>query len=41
MQSLTKQLTVGVEVGNYEANNNDDLVDIDSDYVQLSLKYVL
>ena len=41
MKSLTKQLTVGVEVGNYEANNNDDRRDVDSDYVQLSLKYVL
>lgn len=41
MKSLTKQLTIGVEVGNYEANNNDSRVDIDSDYLQLSLKYVL
>ena len=37
LKNLTKQLTVGVEVGNY---SRDDL-NIDSDYAQVSLKYVL
>ncbi len=37
LKNLTKQLTVGVEVGNY---SRDDL-NIDSDFAQVSLKYVL
>jgi hypothetical protein len=37
IKNLTKQLSVGVEVGNI---SRDDL-DIDSDYAQVSLKYVL
>ncbi|MDX2370234.1 MAG: DcaP family trimeric outer membrane transporter [Colwellia sp.] len=37
IKNLTKQLSVGVEVGNY---SRDDL-DIDSDFAQFSLKYVL
>ena len=36
-QDLTKQLSVGVEVGNFKM---DDL-DADSNYAQVSLKYVL
>ncbi len=37
MKSLTKQLTIGLEVGNYSRDDKD----VDSDYAQLSLKYVL
>ncbi len=37
MKNLTKQLTVGVEVGNYSRDDKD----IDSDFAQLTLKYVL
>ena len=37
IKNLTKQLSVGVEVGNY----SDDTDNLDSDYAQLSLKYVL
>lgn len=37
IKNLTKQLSVGVEVGNY----SDDGENVDSDYAQLSLKYVL
>ena len=36
-QNLTKQLAVGVEVGNYSRDDKD----VDSNYGQLSLKYVL
>ena len=36
-QNLTKQLAVGVEVGNFEMKDKD----ADSNYAQLSLKYVL
>jgi hypothetical protein len=37
IKNLTKQLSLGVEVGN---NSRDDL-NVDSDYAQVSLKYVL
>jgi len=36
-KNLTKQLSVGVEVGNFSRDDQD----ADSDYAQLSLKYVL
>jgi len=36
-KSLTKQLSVGVEVGNYSLDSSD----ADSDFVQLTAKYVL
>ena len=37
MKNLTKQLSVGVEVGNFSRDDQD----ADSDYAQVSLKYVL
>lgn len=37
MKSLTKQLTVGVEVGNFSRDDQN----ADSDYLQLTAKYVL
>jgi len=37
IKNLTKELSVGVEVGNF----SDDLNNIDSDFAQVSLKYVL
>ena len=37
IKNLTKQLSVGAEVGNFSRDDKN----IDSDYVQLSLKYVL
>ena len=36
-QNLTKQLSVGVEVGNFKMKD----LDADSNYAQVSLKYVL
>ena len=36
-QNITKELSYGVEVGNYEVAD----LDLDSDYAQLSIKYVL
>ncbi len=36
-QDLTKQLAVGVEVGNFKMKT----LDADSNYAQLSLRYVL
>jgi len=36
-KNLTKQLAVGVEVGNYSRDDKD----VDSDFAQLTLKYVL
>ena len=37
MKNLTKQLSVGVEVGNFSRDDQD----ADSDYAQVSMKYVL
>ena len=37
MKNLTKQLSVGVEVGNYSRDDQN----VESDYAQVSLKYVL